>query len=80
MSGELMDHQEELLSKSVKHLHPINVRMKSLFVAHEIKTIGELVAKSEEEILRTPNFGKKSLRELKELLARYGLHFRTRHS
>jgi DNA-directed RNA polymerase subunit alpha len=36
--------------------------------------IGDLVQKSEAEVLRTPNFGRKSLNEIKEVLAKMGLH------
>lgn len=36
--------------------------------------IGDLVQKTEAEMLRTPNFGRKSLNEIKELLAEMGLH------
>ena len=36
--------------------------------------IGDLVQKTEEEMLRTPNFGRKSLNEIKEVLAQMGLH------
>ena len=36
--------------------------------------IGDLVQKSEAEMLRTPNFGRKSLNEIKEVLAGMGLH------
>ncbi len=36
--------------------------------------IGDLVQKTEAEMLRTPNFGRKSLNEIKEVLASMGLH------
>src|ERR1700756_103116 len=36
--------------------------------------IGDLIQKSEAEMLRTPNFGRKSLNEIKEVLAGMGLH------
>jgi len=36
--------------------------------------IGDLVQKSEGDMLRTPNFGRKSLNEIKEVLANMGLH------
>ena len=35
--------------------------------------IGDLVQKTEPEMLRTPNFGRKSLNEIKEVLASMGL-------
>lgn len=36
-----------------------------------LKTVGEVMAKSDGELLRIPNFGKKSLRELKQAIAAY---------
>ena len=39
----------------------------------DIKYIGELVQRSEAEMLKTKNFGRKSLLEIKELLAEMGL-------
>jgi DNA-directed RNA polymerase subunit alpha len=41
----------------------------------QIRTLGELVEKTEAELLRSRNFGRKSLNELREVLAEYGLHF-----
>ena len=38
-----------------------------------IKLIGELVQKTEAEMLKTKNFGRKSLREIKDILAVMGL-------
>ncbi len=37
--------------------------------------IGDLVQKTESEMLKTPNFGRKSLNEIKEVLAAMGLKF-----
>ena len=42
----------------------------------EIKTIGDLVDRTEEEMMKVRNLGKKSLKEVKEKLAEYGLRFR----
>ena len=41
-----------------------------------IETIGELVSKSEAELGAIPNFGKKSIEEVKETLAQHGLALR----
>ena len=41
----------------------------------DIKYIGELVQKTEAEMLKTKNFGRKSLNEIKEMLADMGLSF-----
>jgi len=40
-----------------------------------IQTIGDLVQRSEAEMLRTKNFGRKSLNEIKEILSGLGLTF-----
>ena len=39
-----------------------------------IRFIGELVQKTEQEMLKTKNFGRKSLNEIKEILPEMGLH------
>jgi DNA-directed RNA polymerase subunit alpha len=41
-----------------------------------IETIGDLVTKSESELAAIPNFGKKSIEEVKETLAQHGLTLR----
>src|SRR5438105_1554080 len=41
-----------------------------------IETIGDLVMKSEQELAAIPNFGKKSIEEVRETLAQHGLHLR----
>jgi DNA-directed RNA polymerase subunit alpha len=41
-----------------------------------IETIGDLVTKSENELAAIPNFGKKSIEEVKETLAQHGLGLR----
>ncbi|WP_410052228.1 DNA-directed RNA polymerase subunit alpha C-terminal domain-containing protein [Bradyrhizobium sp. SZCCHNS30582] len=53
----------------------LSVRSASCLKNAGINYVGELVQKSEIEMLRTPNFGRKSLNEIKELLAASGLHF-----
>ncbi|MEF8788296.1 MAG: DNA-directed RNA polymerase subunit alpha C-terminal domain-containing protein [Planctomycetota bacterium] len=42
----------------------------------EISTVGELIGHTEDELLQTPNFGDKSLEEIKEKLANLGLELR----
>ena len=46
----------------------------STLVRMGIKTIGDVVQKSEVEFLRTPNFGRKSLNEIKEVLNTMSLY------
>lgn len=60
------------LLRDVDHLE-ISVRTYNCLRNDGVRFVGELVQKSEEDLLRTPNFGRKSLNEIKELLAQFGL-------
>jgi len=51
----------------------LSVRTYNCLKNANIRTLGELVEKSEPELLKTKNFGRKSLNELKEILASMGL-------
>ncbi len=62
------------LSKSVEELE-LSVRSYNCLKNANIQTIGQLVMKSESEMLKTKNFGRKSLNEIKEILADMGLSF-----
>ena len=64
----------ENLKRSVEELE-LSVRSYNCLKNAEIKTIGELVQKSEGEMLKTKNFGRKSLNEIKEILSDMGLSF-----
>jgi DNA-directed RNA polymerase subunit alpha len=52
----------------------LSVRSANCLKNDNIVYIGDLVQKSEAEMLRTPNFGRKSLNEIKEVLSQMGLH------
>lgn len=52
----------------------LSVRSANCLKNDNIIYIGDLVQKTEAEMLRTPNFGRKSLNEIKEVLAHMGLH------
>jgi DNA-directed RNA polymerase subunit alpha len=52
----------------------LSVRSANCLKNDNIVYIGDLVQKTEGEMLRTPNFGRKSLNEIKEVLAQMGLH------
>jgi DNA-directed RNA polymerase subunit alpha len=52
----------------------LSVRSANCLKNDNIVYIGDLVQKSEAEMLRTPNFGRKSLNEIKEVLTQMGLH------
>lgn len=62
----------ENLEKSVEELE-LSVRSYNCLKNADIKTITELVQKTEAEMLKTKNFGRKSLNEIKEILANMGL-------
>ncbi|MDL1871170.1 DNA-directed RNA polymerase subunit alpha [Deltaproteobacteria bacterium PRO3] len=62
----------ENLSKRVDELE-LSVRSANCLQNANIKYIGELVQKSESEMLKTKNFGRKSLNEIKEILSEMGL-------
>jgi len=67
-----MEIRNENLNRSVEELE-LSVRSYNCLKNANIQTIGELVQKSEQEMLRTKNFGRKSLNEIKEILALMGL-------
>jgi DNA-directed RNA polymerase subunit alpha len=62
-----------VLLKKVDELE-LSVRSANCLKNDNIVYIGDLIQKSEAEMLRTPNFGRKSLNEIKEVLAGLGLH------
>jgi len=62
----------EKLNKSVDEME-LSVRSYNCLKNANIATIGELVQKTESEMLKTKNFGRKSLNEIKEFLAGMGL-------
>ena len=67
----------EHLDKSVEELE-LSVRSYNCLKNANIRTIRELVQKSEPEMLRTKNFGRKSLNEIKEILTSMGLSLEMR--
>lgn len=62
----------ENLYRTVEELE-LTVRSANCLQNANIRYIGELVQKTEQEMLKTKNFGRKSLKEIKELLAEMGL-------
>ncbi len=53
----------------------LSVRSQNCLKNENIVYVGDLVTKTESEMLKTPNFGKKSLTEMKEVMAKMNLHF-----
>jgi len=71
---ETVLNMRKLLLKNVEDLE-LTVRASNCIKEARIKTIGELVGKSEAEMLKYKNFGKKSLNELAAVLQSHGLEF-----
>ena len=72
--------EEQILPGFSRHLLrkvdelELSVRSANCLKNDNIVYIGDLIQKTETEMLRTPNFGRKSLNEIKEILAQMGLH------
>jgi DNA-directed RNA polymerase alpha subunit len=58
---------KEVLAKSIEELD-LTVRSLNCLSAENIKTIAQLIAKTENELLKTPNLGRKSLKEINDEL------------
>lgn len=75
---EIIDEEQmkliELLNHSVEELE-LSVRSSNCLRDAGIRTLGDLVRKSEAEMLKYRNFGRKSLQELVDILTDMGLHF-----
>jgi DNA-directed RNA polymerase subunit alpha len=69
-----LSQMNEVLNRSVEELE-LSVRSYNCLKNANIQTIGDLVQKTEAEMLRTKNFGRKSLNEIKEILSGLGLSF-----
>ena len=72
LDAGLTDDQKEILLKKVDELE-LSVRSANCLKNDNIFYIGDLVQKTEGEMLRTPNFGRKSLDEIKEVLSSMSL-------
>jgi len=64
----------KLMKMSVEELE-LSVRSHNCLKAADIQTIGDLVRRDEQEMLKFRNFGRKSLQELSKILEEKGLHF-----
>ena len=64
----------EMLAKPIEELD-LSVRSANCLKNANIRTLGDLVQRTEREMLSTKNFGRKSLDEIKEVLASLGLSF-----
>jgi DNA-directed RNA polymerase subunit alpha len=66
---------QDLFSRSIEDLAEMSVRSRNSLQKENIRTLGDLVQKTEEEMLAIDNFGKKSLKEIADFLEEHGLHF-----
>ncbi len=71
---EEVERIRDLLSRSVDELE-LSVRSSNCLTAASIRTIGQLVQKTEPEMLKYRNFGRKSLKEISDILGNMGLQF-----
>lgn len=70
---EELEKLRELLGRSVEELE-LSVRSGNCLRRANIKTLGDLVSRTESEMLKYRNFGKQSLKEITEILAGMGLY------
>lgn len=69
------DVPEEIINKQVADLE-LSVRSRKALQRLNIQSLGELAARTEDELLGCKNFGQTSLNEIKQILAHYGLSLR----
>jgi DNA-directed RNA polymerase subunit alpha len=70
---EELEKMKDLLGRSVNELE-LSVRSSNCLKAANIKALGELVKKTESDMLKYRNFGRKSLKEITDILGGMGLH------
>ena len=66
---------QDLFNRPIEDLAELSVRSRNSLQKEDIQTLGDLVQRTEEEMLAIENFGKKSLTELEELVDVKGLNF-----
>ncbi|MFN7962529.1 MAG: DNA-directed RNA polymerase subunit alpha [Thermoanaerobaculia bacterium] len=72
--AEELAGMDALLARRIEELN-LSVRSANCLKNANIHTLRDLVRRTEKDMLETKNFGRKSLEELQDLLARLGLHF-----
>ncbi len=70
---EELEKLKEVLNRSVEELE-LSVRSSNCLRRANIKTLGDLVRRTEQDMLKYRNFGKQSLKEINEILAGMNLH------
>jgi DNA-directed RNA polymerase subunit alpha len=71
---EKVEELRDMLNRSVDELE-LSVRSSNCLQSAEIRTIGDLVQKTESEMLKYRNFGRKSLKEISDILRSMNLGF-----
>ncbi|MEX2526854.1 MAG: DNA-directed RNA polymerase subunit alpha [Gemmatimonadota bacterium] len=66
---------QDLFARPIEDLAELSVRSRNSLQKENIRTLGDLVQKSEDEMLGIENFGKKSLKEIADFLEQHSLHF-----
>lgn len=66
---------QDLFSRPIEDLAELSVRSRNSLQKENIRTLGDLVQRSEEAMLGIENFGKKSLKEISDFLEEHGLRF-----
>ena len=66
---------QDLFAKPIEDLAELSVRSRNSLQKENIQTLGDLVQRSEEEMLAIENFGKKSLKEIEDFLHEHDLRF-----
>jgi len=69
---------QELLSQPIEDLAELSVRSRNSLQKESIQTVRDLVERTEEQMLKIDNFGRKSLQEINEFLSGHGLQFGVR--
>ncbi len=66
---------QELFARPIEDLAELSVRSRNSLQKESIRTLGDLVQRTEDEMLDIDNFGKKSLKEIQDFLSEQGLRF-----
>jgi DNA-directed RNA polymerase subunit alpha len=66
---------QDLFSRPIEDLAELSVRSRNSLQKEDIQTLGDLVQRTEDEMLAIENFGKKSLKEISDFLEEHGLRF-----
>ena len=66
---------QDLITRPIEDLAELSVRSRNSLQKENIQTLGELIQKTEEEMLEIENFGRKSLQEIEDFLAEHNLRF-----